>query len=116
MKTTYDRIFLADNEWGSPLMCEVAQEYFAHHPDVNFVMVYEHAGWSLSYHRTLEVVGSANDLAVFRKDCPRATGYSGHSIRREVQRPDLHEVTTLQQYTTPFPTAAAPLAPLALAA
>ena len=97
--TTYDMIFLADNEWGNTIMREVAEEWFNLHSDCNFVYVYEHAGWSLMFHRKdLECVGSANDLAVFREDRPRPTGGSGHSIRRQVLRPDLREVDTLTLY------------------
>ncbi len=101
---TYDLIYLADNEWGNTLMQEVAQEYFQQHPDVDFVMVYEHAGWWLAYHRSeLEIVGTANDMAVFRQDRPKSSGYSGVCIRREALRPDIREVTTLRQYVEPAP-------------
>jgi hypothetical protein len=96
--TTYDMIYLADNEWGNTIMSEIADEWFAAHPDCNFVYVYEHAGWSLMFHRSKECVGSANDLAVFRPDRPRPTAGSGICVRREVLRPDLNELDTLALY------------------
>jgi hypothetical protein len=110
--TTYDMVFLADNEWGNQIMREVASEWFSLHPGCNFVYVYEHAGWSLTFHRdnNLECVGSANDMAVFRKDRPRPTGGSGFTHRRKALRPDIQEVTTLQQYVQPAPVEAELLA------
>ena len=102
---TLDLIFLADNEWGNQLMREVAQEWFAAHPDSAFVTVYEHAGWTLTFHRAdLECVGSANDQAVFRTDRPLPTvemRRHGVSHRRPVTRPDLKEITSLADYQKP---------------
>lgn len=110
---SYDLVFLADNEWGNSLMREVAQEWFAAHPACHFVQVYEHAGWSLTYHRAdLEVVHSANDLAVFRADVPRPTHYSGRSHRRPVLRPDIREVSTLAQYAPLLPALESCTAPI----
>lgn len=87
MHTTYDLIFLGDDEWDNATMCHVAAEWFQRHPQCQFVMVYEHAGWHLTYHRAeLECVGSANDQAFFRAGIPRPTGYSGRSERRGVRQ------------------------------
>jgi hypothetical protein len=100
--TAYDQIYLADNEWGSPLMKQIAAQWFETHPTCNFVSVYEHAGWSLTFTReNLECVGSANDQAMFRFGIPRPTHYSGVSERRAVKRPDLKEVTDLIEYEIP---------------
>ena len=81
--TAYDMVYLADDEWGNETMKAVAGEWFTQHPACNFVMVYEHAGWWLAYHRSdLECVGTANDLAVMRADRPQPTHYSGNYVRR----------------------------------
>ena len=96
--TTYDIVSLADNEWGNQIMREVAQEWFARHPHCEFVEVREHAGWWLGYHRSGEVIGTANDCAVMRNDRPRPDTFSGVSHRRPVIRPDLREVATLAAY------------------
>jgi|ERR1039458_7568640 hypothetical protein len=98
----YDVIRLADNEWGNTIMSEVAEEHFRAHPDCNFVQVIEHAGWHLSYHRSGEIVGTANDMAVMRPDRPRPDSFR-ESFIRPVIRPDIKEVTTLQQYVQPAP-------------
>jgi len=82
--TAYDMVHLANNEWGNATMRAVATEWFTQHPACNFVMVYEHAGWWLAYNRTgLEIVGTANDLAVMRPDRPQPTHYSGVCVRRQ---------------------------------
>jgi hypothetical protein len=96
--TTYDTVCLAENEWGNTVMREVAEEWFAAHPACQFVEVREHAGWWLGYHRSLEVIGTANDGAVMRKDRPRPQASSGVCHRRPVIRPDLREVVTLEAY------------------
>lgn len=101
--TTTDHIQLAENEWGNTIMREVADEWFAAHPDCQFVEVREHAGWWLGYHRSGEVIGTANDMAVMRKDRPRPDTYAGRWHRREVIRPDLTEVSTLAQYAPIVP-------------
>jgi hypothetical protein len=102
--TTYDQIQLADNEWGNQIMREVAEQWFARHPDCAFLEVREHAGWWLAFARTPypgstghECIGSANDMACFRPDRPRPTVQSGQRRRREVIRPDLKEVSSLAQ-------------------
>jgi hypothetical protein len=100
--TGYDQIFLADNEWDSHLMRQVAEEWFKNHPACNFVNVYEHAGWSLGFHRSGVCNYSANHEAQFAPDTPRPTHYTGRSHRRPVTRPDLKEITDLAQYATPF--------------
>ena len=94
-------IHLADNEWGNEIMREVADEWFAAHPECMFAWVYEHAGWSLTFHRTGEVVGTANDMAVLRKDRPQSREPISAWCRREVTRPDIREVSTLKQYAKP---------------
>ena len=99
--TAYDMVHLANDEWGNATMRAVATEWFSQHPACNFVMVYEHAGWWLAYARDetpclpgvgldahggryhMEIVGTANDLAVMRKDRPQPTHYSGVCVRRE---------------------------------
>ena len=114
--TSYDSIFLADNEWGSDLMEEVADHWFNHNPDCHFVYIYEHAGWSLMFHHNKmngkrECVGSANDLAQFRSNRPLPTHSSTIHQRRPVQDPDIQEITTLKQYTYPCPTSPCPNRP-----
>ena len=100
MKCTnyYDVIQLADNEWGNQIMREVAEEWFRDHPQCNFVQVREHAGWHLGYHRSGEVIATANDRAVLRPDRPIPDSF-GESFVRPVIRPDLKEVDTLNLYT-----------------
>lgn len=98
-KHTYDMVQLADNEWGNTIMEEVAEEWFKEHLNCQFVEVREHAGWFLGYHRdTMEVIATANDMAVMRQDRPRPSEFSGLCHRRPVIRPDIREVTTLKQY------------------
>ena len=99
--TAFDCIFLADNEWGSPLMAEIAAEWFKNNPDCNFVYVHEHAGWHLMFHRSGQCVGSANELAGFPADRPRPTHASTISQRRPVKS-DAREITSLAQYARPF--------------
>ena len=93
----YDVFTLADNEWGNTIMREVAEQYFLLNPESNFVEVREHAGWWLGFHRSMEVIGTANDMAVLRPDRPRP-GYSRDWVRRPVIRLDIKEVTGLAQY------------------
>ena len=109
--TTYDIVSLADNEWGNQIMREVAQEWFARHPHCEFVEVREHAGWWLGYHRSGEIIGTANDGAVMRKDRPRPERWSGVGEVRPVIRPDLKEVSTLAQYEPLVPALASQLNP-----
>ena len=80
LRTTYDYVFLADDEWDNETMQRVAQEWFAEHPDCQFVLVYEHAGWELGFRRDMTVWGSANDGA--RCPGPKPSGFSGISHRR----------------------------------
>ena len=98
----YDQIRLAGNEWGNQIMREVAEQHFRDHPDCPFVQVIEHAGWHLCYHRSGEVVGTANDMALMRPDRPRPDCFR-ESFIRPVIRPDIREVTTLEQYVQPAP-------------
>lgn len=53
----------ADNEWGNEVMRQIAQERFDADPSIDVVEVYEHAGWSLSWNRDGQIVGTANDAA-----------------------------------------------------
>lgn len=95
----YDIVQLADNEWGNGIMQEIAAEWFAAHPDCDFVEVREHAGWWLGYHRgDLAIIATANDQAVLPAGRPRAERFSGLFHRRETLRPELREITTLEQY------------------
>ena len=96
--TAYDSIQVAENEWGSGIMREIAEEWFAAHPSCNFVEVREHGGWFLGYHRSGQIISTANDMAVLPKDRPRPTHFSGCSYRRPVLMPDCREVNTLAQY------------------
>jgi hypothetical protein len=98
----YDVICLADNEWGNTIMREVAEQYFLLSPESDFVEIREHAGWWLGFHRSMEVIGTANDLAVLRQDRPRPDCLRDW-VRREVIRPDIKEVSTLTQYAEPAP-------------
>ena len=77
--TDYDLIFLGPDEWGNETMRAVAQEHFEANPDLQFVQVYEHAGWSLGFRRDIECWGSANNSAVIRGPFPETLR---HSIRR----------------------------------
>jgi len=71
--TAHDQVYLADNEWGSHLMAQVAAEWFTANPGTAFVCVHEHAGWSLTFAREgVECVASANGSA--RTARGRATG------------------------------------------
>jgi len=88
--TTYDLVFLADDEWNNDTMEAVAFEWFQKNPDCNFVMVYEHAGWYLTFHRgDMEVVHTANDMAIMRQDRPRPTDYSGIEHRRRSPKEEI---------------------------
>jgi len=57
-------VSLADNEWGSPLMEQVAKETLDANPELDYVLVQEHAGWFLSWNRDEVIVQTANDAAV----------------------------------------------------
>lgn len=63
----YIVVHLADDEWSSQengqLMANVAQETLRRFPQIDFVEVYEHGGWFLSYDRTGNIIGTANDMA-----------------------------------------------------
>ena len=86
MQTTYDMVYLAENEWGNQIMREVAEQWFRDHPACQFVQIYEHAGWWLAFHRgDLETIGTANTEAIMRPDRPRPTDWSGQSHRRQVR-------------------------------
>ena len=61
--TGYAIIHLADDEWNNETMRRVASEYFADHPECQFVEVYEHAGWFLGIRRDGSTWSSANDSA-----------------------------------------------------
>lgn len=56
---------LARDEWGNEVMKKVAEARFAADPSIDVVTVHEHAGWSLSWNRAGDVVGTANDAAWF---------------------------------------------------
>lgn len=79
---TYDLVHLADDEWGNDLMEQVAREWFAQHPQCEFVEVHEHAGWWLGYHRSMVIVGTANSSALLPADRPRPSHFSGTCHRR----------------------------------
>lgn len=70
MKVYHRIIKLAKDEWGSPLMEQVAAAELDRRPesDVYVVEVWEHAGWHLAYaklHGKVVCVASANGSAVF---------------------------------------------------
>ena len=87
-------VHLADNEWGSAIMEEIAQHEAKKYQDKEnlLITVYEHGGWSLSWLFPQGIiVGSANDMAVFnpeasawREKAKEATVEYLGSIRREV--------------------------------
>ena len=80
---TYIEIRLADSEWGNETMRKVAEEYFAAHPEIQFVEVYEHGGWYLGFRRDGTIWATANTEA--RRDGgPRPKLHSGVVIRRSV--------------------------------
>lgn len=91
-KVGYDIVHLADDEWGNAKMLEVADEYFRDHPDCQFVLVYEHAGWSLGFCRDLSVWSSANDMAVLNPSS-HPTGDAMHVQRRPGPMQSLKERT-----------------------
>lgn len=91
-------IHLADNEWGSDLMEEVARKAFAEFEGAEkrlAVMVHEHAGWNLTFGRIdgrMACVSSANDTAVFGpkvkewwREYNSSTRLNLKSIRRATQ-------------------------------
>lgn len=82
---TCDLVFLSGDEWDNDTMLAVARDWFARHPACQFVNVYEHAGWNLTFNRAEVCVGSANHEAVFPPGTVRPTGYSGRSERRGVR-------------------------------
>ena len=91
MSEPYDWIFLADDEWGSDTMREIAEAHFAEHPELDFVEVHEHAGWFLGYHRSGAIVSTANDSAVLSKDAQEIRDRHRqvqlrHVIRRQHER------------------------------
>lgn len=57
-------IQLANDEWGSTLMRNVARERFESDHTLDCITVNEHGGWFLSFNRDLVVIGTANDMAV----------------------------------------------------
>ncbi len=61
-------VHLADDEWNNPLMRQVADETFERFPEADVVLVYEHAGWYLSWNRNGVCVGTANDMAVLSEE------------------------------------------------
>jgi hypothetical protein len=88
MKTTRNKtmnrvfIHLGTKEYGNQIMETVARETFAAYTTADKVTIYEHGGWWLSYRRDMQVVGTANDCAVFSDDIkdwwrqwPRGTDY-----------------------------------------
>ena len=77
----YDTIHMADNEWGNTLMEQIAAVWFANHPQCQFVLIHEHAGWSLGFRRDMSIWTTANDMAVL-KPGPRPTAVD-HVCRRE---------------------------------
>lgn len=80
---SYDIVQLADDEWGSNLMEDIAREWFEQHPNCQFVEVREHAGWFLVWHRSMVCISTANDRAILPKDLPRPTQFSGITHRRK---------------------------------
>jgi hypothetical protein len=77
MNTLYHvTIHLGANEWSTPLMEEVAKQYFDAHPDVDplVVEVVEHAGWYMAWLRDGTCVDTANDMAVLS---PKAKEFYG---------------------------------------
>ena len=71
----YVNIQLADDEWGTPLMEKVAEEFFAEHQDVEFVHVREHAGWALGFRRDGSIWSTANDEAALSTPLPQPTNF-----------------------------------------
>ena len=59
----YDTIRLKEDEWGNETMAKVAKEYFMLNPDIDYVLVHEHAGWFLGYRRDGTCWATANDCA-----------------------------------------------------
>lgn len=65
----YKTIYMADTEWSShehyDIMPRLAREALAADDTLDFIKVYEHGGWWLSFNRAGHVVASANDMAKF---------------------------------------------------
>ena len=80
-------IWLAENEWTSELMREVAEEYFRSHPDLTplEVEVVEHAGWCLTFTRDGSIVYTANDMAQLSTDARNWNKKYYHSPRKWVE-------------------------------
>ena len=75
-------VYLADDEWDSETMKQIAAAWFVDHPACEFVEVHEHAGWWLGYRRDLTIWTTANDAA----RCPgtKPETYSGVCHRRSL--------------------------------
>lgn len=88
-------VWLADNEYGNPLMNRVAEEFLCDHPEVDVVEVIEHAGWWMRYARLngrVVVIGSANDQAVYPDEV--------QELRREYGARPVHAVHFVRRGTT----------------
>jgi hypothetical protein len=77
----YHCIHLAINEWGNEVMRKIAMEYFENNPVLQFVEIYEHAGWYLGFRRDGSIWSTANDMAVLDHG-PRPHGIQIVTIRR----------------------------------
>lgn len=87
----YDIVHLADNEWDDGTTMEtVADEWFRQHPECQFVMIREHAGWCLGFRRDGSIWSTANDMAVLRKPNPKPT--SGPRLICRRQTGDVHNL------------------------
>jgi hypothetical protein len=106
MKVRQIHVFLARDEWTSPVMERVATRYLndpqyaGETPLV--VRVNEHGGWTLSYaliDGKVETIGSANSDSIFpehiqkfRESIYHAEWEHGQTIRRDNQQKHFHEI------------------------
>ena len=70
MPAVYDSIQLHADEWGNDLMRRVAEDHLARHPEIDFVLILEHAGWYLGFRRDGTCWATANDGAIIRGPQP----------------------------------------------
>lgn len=90
--TEYTLIHLADDEWDNQIMESVARQHFDEHPDCQFILVYEHAGWALGFRRDMSIWSTSNDCA--RLDGGPRPSICGDTIRRQTKAHQAEPVST----------------------
>ena len=80
---------LAPKEWGNELMAKIAADRLAADQSLDLVEVWEHGGWHLTFNRLGMVVGTANDMAQFRREVTEwCQQFDGTDIVGECRRHD----------------------------